>query len=182
MKPIPILLLALLLTACESSEETALKEFVASQFKDPQSTQFQKITYKDNVMCGEVNSKNGYGAYVGFKRFVAKKQLTEFTGAVEEIGNIGKQNPIQNIVLNLSAINILKAVQINIIRASAGLPPKDFSNDEAKNIVAKYPEQLQIYKAKITKTISENELSELADEMVKPIEFWEAYKAACQAS
>lgn len=53
--------------------EKALR-LVSSEMKDPYSTQFQNL-YKsaqgDKYVCGEVNAKNTYGAYVGFTLFVA---------------------------------------------------------------------------------------------------------------
>jgi hypothetical protein len=46
-----------------------------SMLKDPSSAQFEQIRlvdYQDGkVVCGEVNAKNSYGGYVGFRPFVA---------------------------------------------------------------------------------------------------------------
>lgn len=46
-----------------------------SHFKDPISIQLNKVRYRKNdrrtEWCGEVNAKNSYGAYVGFRRFHA---------------------------------------------------------------------------------------------------------------
>ena len=43
--------------------------------KDPDSAKFQNLRIADfdggKVVCGEINAKNGYGGYVGYKRFVA---------------------------------------------------------------------------------------------------------------
>lgn len=51
------------------------KKALAETLKDPSSAQFRNVRltpYKDgNVICGEVNAKNSYGGYVGFKSFVA---------------------------------------------------------------------------------------------------------------
>lgn len=48
---------------------------VKAQLKDPSSAQFRSVrTYHGSgtpVVCGEVNSKNGFGGYGGFQRFVA---------------------------------------------------------------------------------------------------------------
>lgn len=50
-------------------------ESVKRQLKDPESARFQNIQLTDHngglVLCGEINAKNSYGGYVGFKRFVA---------------------------------------------------------------------------------------------------------------
>lgn len=72
------------------SEETAIqlaKERVASGLKDPESAQFRSVRVSnfrgDKVICGEVNAKNSYGGYVGFKRFVA----SPFDAKMESFGN-----------------------------------------------------------------------------------------------
>lgn len=49
---------------------------VAQRMRDPGSVQFRDITHRslngvdDYVVCGEVNAKNGFGAYAGFTRFI----------------------------------------------------------------------------------------------------------------
>ena len=60
------------------SEENAIskaKDVVRQELKDPSSAQFQNLQIKPyskgKVICGEVNGKNSYGGYVGFKKFVA---------------------------------------------------------------------------------------------------------------
>ncbi|HBZ07628.1 MULTISPECIES: hypothetical protein [Massilia] len=53
----------------------AYHDAVASVFKDPDSTMFRNEKMPSpTVLCGEVNSKNGYGAYGGYKRFMATNQ------------------------------------------------------------------------------------------------------------
>lgn len=47
---------------------------VADLMKDPESTKFRKskiVKGDDSIdtLCGEINSKNSYGGYVGFKSF-----------------------------------------------------------------------------------------------------------------
>lgn len=53
--------------------EAALKD----RMKDPDAAQFRnEVVYRRGdtlVVCGEVNAKNGYGGYVGFRRFVAMR-------------------------------------------------------------------------------------------------------------
>ena len=45
--------------------------------KDPGSVEFRNVRESiyqgDAYVCGEVNAKNGFGAYVGYKRFVSTK-------------------------------------------------------------------------------------------------------------
>lgn len=72
----------LLLAACGQSEaekaksaaamteiryQRVAKEFVSGVLKDPDSAEFRN----QRGFCGEVNSKNSFGGYVGFKRFIA---------------------------------------------------------------------------------------------------------------
>ena len=43
--------------------------------KDPSSVQFRRVEIKmfkgNRIVCGELNAKNSYGGYVGFKKFIA---------------------------------------------------------------------------------------------------------------
>ena len=50
-------------------------DFVKRDLKDPQSTIFRDC-FKSSTdrFCGEFNSKNTYGAYVGFKRFIVYRE------------------------------------------------------------------------------------------------------------
>ena len=48
---------------------------VRDLMKDPDSTQFRAETLEsDGWLCGELNSKNEYGAYTGFKKFMSNKK------------------------------------------------------------------------------------------------------------
>jgi hypothetical protein len=55
------------------------KRSVADLFKDPDSVRFcdigiyQRYNSDQRFLCGEVNAKNSYGAYVGYKTFYATK-------------------------------------------------------------------------------------------------------------
>lgn len=60
-----------------SSQLALVKGQVVENFKDPGSAQFRRIvTYRvangDTATCGEVNGKNSFGAYVGFKQFYVR--------------------------------------------------------------------------------------------------------------
>lgn len=68
------------------------KKVVANLMKDPSSVQFRNMKVvtrsKGTVVCGEVNGKNSYGAYVGFKKFVAgqnEAHIEESGGRYEEV-------------------------------------------------------------------------------------------------
>jgi len=51
----------------------AAKEIVANGLKDPDSAQFRNIFVRQGkskrVTCGEVNAKNSYGGYTGYRTF-----------------------------------------------------------------------------------------------------------------
>lgn len=77
------------LTACTMSEGVAVsaaQDMIAKQFKDPDSAQFQNVRLVDpgsnpnrhwGTICGEVNARNGFGGYVGFKQFSAHLEYTD---------------------------------------------------------------------------------------------------------
>jgi hypothetical protein len=47
------------------------KKVVAEAMRDPESTKFRDVVaYTKNGVCGEVNAKNAYGGYVGYKKFI----------------------------------------------------------------------------------------------------------------
>ncbi len=68
----------------------AAKAIVVHDFKDPESARFRKIELRDfqggKLVCGEVNGKNSYGAYVGYRKFLASNLHMMLRGA----SDIGK--------------------------------------------------------------------------------------------
>lgn len=70
------------LSGCDLTKEGAVekgKEMVASSLKDPDSAKFQNVYMVEDsaigdrhygVLCGEVNSRNSFGGFTGFRRFV----------------------------------------------------------------------------------------------------------------
>ncbi|WEE79281.1 hypothetical protein LZ683_07895 [Comamonas testosteroni] len=55
--------------------ERLLRAALEDSLKDADSAKFKNIRYKPSEvglwkMCGQVNAKNGYGAYSGFERFI----------------------------------------------------------------------------------------------------------------
>ena len=52
------------------SDEAKVKAAVADKLRDPGSAEFRDITVGETIACGEVNGKNGFGAYSGFSKFV----------------------------------------------------------------------------------------------------------------
>ena len=59
-----------------SFREIKAQESVKALLKDPSSAEFRNM----NGMCGEVNSKNSFGAYTGFVRFIGTPDLTIIEG------------------------------------------------------------------------------------------------------
>lgn len=80
---IAIVAISLSLAGCDLSKEAAIEEgkgMIASSLKDPDSAKFRDVFMIEDkmigdahygVLCGEVNSKNSFGGFTGFHRFVA---------------------------------------------------------------------------------------------------------------
>lgn len=51
---------------------------VAAELRDPSSAEFRNIIEGTSTVCGEVNGKNAFGAYAGFKPFVSANGLVRF--------------------------------------------------------------------------------------------------------
>lgn len=82
------LVIPLFLAGCKPGEEKAVslaKSEVAANLKDPDSAQFRnvkvsKMTDAEGgrviaVVCGEINGKNGFGAYAGFHPFFVELNM-----------------------------------------------------------------------------------------------------------
>ncbi len=61
---------------------------VSYMMKDPASAQFRNEKIVNGLMCGEMNSKNSYGSYVGFKRFISSSPTYAY---IEGIGYVGQK-------------------------------------------------------------------------------------------
>jgi hypothetical protein len=68
------------------------KDGVRSRLKDPGSAVFKDVYFKDYeatpMVCGKVNSKNGFGGMTGFQRFVASG--SELVFLEEEVSDFNK--------------------------------------------------------------------------------------------
>lgn len=87
---IGVVVIALLSKSCGSnSPYTAMdygKKRVASLMKDPESAQFDSVTFHQTsegegepyigYVCGYVNAKNSFGAFTGKKAFIVKTKIT----------------------------------------------------------------------------------------------------------
>ena len=66
----------------------AYEEEISQMLRDPSSAQFRGVHYSDtmdNVICGEVNAKNGFGAYGGYTPFYVEDGVPHI---VSEYGTI----------------------------------------------------------------------------------------------
>ncbi len=84
-----IVALCLMLTACGSPQDDPdLQSQLNILLKDPSSVQYQAVTSSPQAVCGELNSKNSYGAYEGFTVFVFDRQAKKLylEGADEDAG------------------------------------------------------------------------------------------------
>lgn len=87
-----LVLISLIVAMCSFSEKsnndkqkeafTILnsQEAVKTKLKDAQSAEFKNM----KGMCGEVNAKNGFGAYTGFKRYVASGEIVVIEGQIDQ--------------------------------------------------------------------------------------------------
>lgn len=65
-----------------------LRSYASKQLKDPSSATYRnEILKKTGWLCGELNSKNSYGGYVGFKRFFVSSPAEAY---LEDVGFVGE--------------------------------------------------------------------------------------------
>lgn len=76
------------LAGCGPSLEQKGREQAASLLRDPSSAQFRNVQVKNIFVCGEINGKNGFGAYNGFTKFYA----TEDSATIDP----DKHEPVMN--------------------------------------------------------------------------------------
>ena len=67
------------------------KQGVRAQMKDPASVQFRNVRGYNKggmaLLCGEVNAKNSFGAYTGFRRFIAGSKELVIVEGVEGLSS-----------------------------------------------------------------------------------------------
>ncbi len=132
----------------------AFHQIVASAYKDPDSVKFRAESMpKLDVLCGEANAKNGYGAYGGYKRFVALKSgvvYLEGEGRVRSPdGDTGVDKAIEDMDLDIATLRLQNARFVaRNEQAKAGLPQQErLSDSEARELARaaqfnnKYKEQ-----------------------------------------
>lgn len=67
---------------------SAAKTAVASNLRDPGSADFRNMLGSASAVCGEVNGKNAFGAFAGFKRFVFADQVVTFEPEIPVGGDV----------------------------------------------------------------------------------------------
>ena len=80
------MLCSMVSTSSFASEIGTAQSAIKNQMKDPDSTNFKSVREITNsqggrFVCGEVNSKNSYGGYVGFKIFAYQRGRTVIDGS-----------------------------------------------------------------------------------------------------
>lgn len=83
MKCLMIFITVMALVGCKPGEKEALKiakVAISSELKDPEGVEFKFARTTEihdesdgaviATVCGQVNGKNSFGAYVGFKKFI----------------------------------------------------------------------------------------------------------------
>lgn len=69
----------------------ASKDGVRARLKDPKSAKFKDVYYMDHVtpvICGKVNSRNGFGGMSGFQHFLARGEvLVLFEKEADDFGD-----------------------------------------------------------------------------------------------
>jgi hypothetical protein len=84
LKSIAVFSICWAITGCGDRNIGVAKTAIEEQLLDPQSVQYKNIkSYSENTVCGEVNSKNRYGGYVGFESFVFREGRVELDASSE---------------------------------------------------------------------------------------------------
>jgi hypothetical protein len=80
MRSVLAALACIALAGC--SDQGGAKGFIAEQLKDPGSAQFRNVVDRGELVCGEVNAKNSFGGYGGYKPFLAEKTNRGWDGGI----------------------------------------------------------------------------------------------------
>lgn len=175
-----LLALVLVLAGCISSEKKEARDFITKDLKDPASTEFRNEVFKDNVLCGELNSKNSYGAYVGFKKFVSGREPLRNTqfGGVEGNAIQGENAGLEvsKLLIAYSIKTRLKSVQLRYIQKRVNLTLSKIPENET---ISKYSEWLSTQDFRITDDTTDNQIDALAQELTEPIYFEKVFNKYC---
>lgn len=103
--------------------------------KDPDSTQFRGDYLEgDGWLCGELNSKNEYGAYAGFKRFLSNAKSGKiFIEGMQNVNEGNLEESTSEVIARLSKETEILARE-NASRENGG-PIISFSQQERNRMV-----------------------------------------------
>lgn len=111
----------------EWSKVRTMRLYVNSQLKDPDSTQYRNEQLNaSGWLCGELNSKNSTGGYVGFKRFMASAADNAY---LEDHGYVGIVNRGGNAQSTAEIIEKLD-LKIEVLKQYNALKEHDFRLSE----------------------------------------------------
>lgn len=123
-----ILTTAIISSAAEPAKKKPsikeLRDAVSYNLKDPSSSQFRSEIFHGNSLCGEINTKNSYGAYIGFKRFIATKDLSVLAtsnaaAVIEGSGFVyGTESDISASLIQVEALSQVMDEQEALIKKS----------------------------------------------------------------
>lgn len=131
MRVLLLLMGAIALTACGQSKEAKItqqkREFVTQQMRDPGTVQFKAEKLNgQGWLCGQLNSKNAYGAYVGFKRFAVRDYDDAW---IEGLGYSGKPDaqPTAHIIeaLKFQTKVLVRIREVKTANADYPVPSKE---------------------------------------------------------
>lgn len=78
-----------------------VKAAIAYDLKDPDSAKFRNVRAglrgKDYMVCGEINGKNSYGAYSGYRPFMVWGQHTMTPNTPDAVSN----NSMANVAISM---------------------------------------------------------------------------------
>jgi hypothetical protein len=133
-----LLLSALLLAGCGKPEDDGdLKAaFAASALKDPSSVQLRNVQANKEVICGEYNSKNSYGAYGGYEPFVFKRNIKDLWlgDSDNEYSHSAFWNECpNNLELGLTGGSTALTTDMNAVDMNATDPALEAADDALEN-------------------------------------------------
>lgn len=107
------------------------------QMRDPESVQFRNERIAgDGWLCGELNGKNAYGAYSGFKRFAS---LADDDVWIEDSGYVGaKRGVMGQSDLVIEALDAsIKILAERKAQYDKGIEPPDLSDSDRDSLAEK---------------------------------------------
>jgi len=79
---------------------STMEETVKTKLKDGDSAKFKDVQYvaknKGGAVCGYVNSKNGFGAYTGYKSFVGVGKVVFFEDEADDFYKVWNKLCVKN--------------------------------------------------------------------------------------